>query len=320
MPFTIEDSPIHFVQVQYRHLVFPSIEESDMRTLLALFVFASTIAANAAEVTRFESSAQGFAVNSWLVPTKVGLIVIDTQFTMTEADKLARIVIQTGRPLKAIVITHPHPDHYNGTCRLLELAHVPVFATQATIDGIRATAEAKRAQWKPTYGKDYPDSTCLPDHAIPVSGSVRIDGVELQFRDYGPGEALGESIALAPALHAAFVGDLIYDQVHPWLAEGRSAQWLLQLGRLEKDVPGDWIVYPGHGAAAGVAVIDAQRRYIIEFRAATQAQLGPTGLTADSSKAIVDGVRARYPGWPLEMLISVNAGAVAKELTATGSH
>ena len=183
-----------------------------MRALLALLALASTLPVRAADVVGFTSGEQAFAVNSWFLPTQHGIVVFDTQFTVTEADRLVKAVIRSGRPLEAIVITHPHPDHYNGTCQLLKLAPVPVYATQATIDGIRQTAQSKRAQWKPTYGKDYPDATCLPDHVAPAGGSVRIDGVELQFRDYGPGEALGESITLVPALHAVFAGDLVYMQ------------------------------------------------------------------------------------------------------------
>jgi glyoxylase-like metal-dependent hydrolase (beta-lactamase superfamily II) len=193
-----------------------------------------------------------------------------------------------------------------------------VYATQATIDGIRGTAEAKRAQWKPTYRKDYPDTTCVPDRTVAIGGSVRVDGIELQFRDYGPGEVLRESVTLAPALRAAFVGDLIYNNVHPWLAEGRIAQWLAQLDRLAKEIPADWSVYPGHGPSSIITVIDAQRRYITGFRAATQARLGPSGLRPDSTREIVDGVRAKYPGWPLEMLIPINVEAVAKELSESG--
>jgi glyoxylase-like metal-dependent hydrolase (beta-lactamase superfamily II) len=291
-----------------------------MRPAFALMFLASALPVSAAEIGRVVSSEQDFAVNSWLVPTEHGIVVIDTQFTVAEATKLVKAVIQTGRPLEAIIITHPHPDHYNGTCQLLELARVPVYATQETIDGIRSTAQSKRTQWKPAYGKDYPDSTCVPDHVATRSGSVRIDGLEFQFRDYGPGEASGESIILAPALRAAFVGDLIYNQVHPWLAEGRSAQWLVQLDRLTKDIAVDWTVYPGHGRSAGFAVIDAQRQYITGLRAAIQTQLGPSGLPPDSTKGIVEGVRARYPGWPLEMLIPINAEAVARELAEMGAH
>jgi glyoxylase-like metal-dependent hydrolase (beta-lactamase superfamily II) len=291
-----------------------------MRLALALMFLASALPVTAAEVGRIVSSEQDFAVNSWLVPTEHGIVVIDTQFTVAEANKLVEAVIQSRRPLEAIIITHPHPDHYNGACQLLEFARVPVYATQSTIDGIRAPAKSKRAQWKPTYGKDYPDSTCVPDHVAPRSSSVRIDGLEFQFRDYGPGEALGESVTLAPALHAAFVGDLIYNQVHPWLAEGRSALWLAQLDRLAKDIPTNWTVYPGHGPSAGVGVVDVQRQYITDFRAAIQAQLGLSELTPDSTKRIVEDVRARHPSWPLEMLIPINAGAMEKELSEAGAQ
>lgn len=286
-----------------------------MRLLIALLTLASVTPAGAADIARFTSSEQAFAVDSWLVPTRHGLVVIDTQFTVAEADRLVKTVVGTGR-LEAIIVTHPHPDHYNGICRLLKLRSVPVYATQATIDGIRATAESKRIQWQPMYGKDYPDSTCVPDHVVSRDGALRIDGVEFQFRDYGPGEASGESIALAPALHAAFVGDLVYNQVHPWMAEGRSTQWLAQLDRLAKEVPADWTVYPGHGPAGGVTIIDAQRQYIAEIRSATQA-LGPLGSTAAATQGIVDNVRSRHPGWPLEMLIPMNVASVSKELMST---
>ena len=59
-----------------------------MRSLLALLAVAGVATAHAADVSRFVSSEADFAVNSWLVPTRHGLVVIDTQFTVTEADKL----------------------------------------------------------------------------------------------------------------------------------------------------------------------------------------------------------------------------------------
>jgi glyoxylase-like metal-dependent hydrolase (beta-lactamase superfamily II) len=277
----------------------------------------------AAQVVRYDSDEKGFAVNSWLVPTATGLVVIDTQFTVSETDKLARAVEITGRPLEAIVVTHPHPDHFNGVCRLLRIARVPVYGTRATIDGIHASADAKRAQWKPIYGADYPDQTCEPDSVVPPDGTVRIDHTVFQFRDFGPGEASDESIIIVPSMKAAFVGDLIYRNMHPWLAEGRSELWLKQLDRLKAAIPRDSIVYPGHGAAAGTAVIGAQRRYIQDFRSATEAATGTTGLyagttglSAEATESLVARTRAQYPGWPLEMLIPMNAAAIAKELAS----
>jgi glyoxylase-like metal-dependent hydrolase (beta-lactamase superfamily II) len=287
-----------------------------MRFLTAIVLAAVCCAADAqaAGIVRYVSDEKGFAVNSWLVPTATGLVVIDTQFTVSEAEKLAQAVVATGRPLSAIIVTHPHPDHFNGVCRLLQIARVPVYATRATIAGIHATADAKRAQWKPSYGSDYPDRTCEPDAVVESNAEIRIDGTMFQFQDFGPGEASDESIIVVPSLNAAFVGDLIYRNMHPWLAEGRSDLWLAQLDRLQTAIPQGATIYPGHGTAAGAAVIDDQRRYIEDFRRAVKSAIGPNGLSRAASETLTAKTRASYPGWSLEMLIPINADAVAKEL------
>jgi glyoxylase-like metal-dependent hydrolase (beta-lactamase superfamily II) len=288
--------------------------------LTVLILVSLSWAAGATEVVRYVSEESGFAVNSWLVFTATGLVVVDTQFTVSEADRLSQAIAKTGRPLRAILITHPHPDHFNGVCRLLEIARVPVYGTRATIDGIHATAEAKRAQWKPKYGADYPDRTCEPNSVVPSNAPIRIDGMVFQFQDFGPGEAGDETIIVVPTLKAAFVGDLIYQNVHPWLAEGRSELWLKQLDRLESAIPPDFTIYPGHGAASGTVAIGAQRHYIVEFRNAAKAAIGPAGLSPEATQTLVANTRAQYPDWPLAMLIPINAAAIAKESASMSTY
>jgi glyoxylase-like metal-dependent hydrolase (beta-lactamase superfamily II) len=287
-----------------------------MRPLIAFILAALSWAAGASDIVRYVSDEQGFAVNSWLVPTAGGLVVIDTQFTVSEAEKLSQAITKTALPVRAVIITHPHPDHFNGICRLLQIARVPIYATRATIDGIRATADVKRAQWKPMYGADYPDQNCEPDSVVANDAAIRIDGTVFRFQDFGPGEASDESIIVVPSLKAVFVGDLIYQNMHPWLAEGRSERWLLQLDRLQSSIPQDYTIYPGHGAAASTVVIGAQRRYIENFRSVVKSAIGSDGLSADASQAIVAHTRNQYPGWPLDMLIPVNAAAMAKEFAS----
>ncbi len=104
-----------------------------MRAITALILAALSWNVSATEIDRYVSDEKGFAVNSWLVPTASGLVVVDTQFTVSEAEKLSQALAKTGRSLKGIIITHPHPDHFNGICRLLQLTHVPIYGTTATI-------------------------------------------------------------------------------------------------------------------------------------------------------------------------------------------
>jgi glyoxylase-like metal-dependent hydrolase (beta-lactamase superfamily II) len=247
-----------------------------LRIIAAVVIGAA--GADAAEINHYTSSENGFAVNSWIVPSNSGVIVIDTQFTVSDADNLAKVISESGQPLRAIIITHPHPDHYNGTCRLLELAHVPVYATSQTISGIKTNEAAKRAEWKPFYGAAYPDRTCLPDHPVTAGSTIAIDGLNFEFRDYGAGEAESETVIFAPSLKAAFTGDIIYNTVHPWLAEGRSDQWLSQLERLSEELPWGWQIFPGHGPAEGAAVIHTQYDYILAFRDLVAFWLSPQKL------------------------------------------
>jgi metal-dependent hydrolase (beta-lactamase superfamily II) len=44
----------------------------------------------------------------------------------------------TGKPIEAIMITHPHPDHYFGTSILSNgTSNIPIYSTQATFDTIK---------------------------------------------------------------------------------------------------------------------------------------------------------------------------------------
>jgi hypothetical protein len=53
----------------------------------------------------------------------------------------------------------------------------------------------------------------------------------------------------------------------------------------------------------------------VNFRNAAKSALGPKGLDPEASQTLVANTRAQYPGWPLEMLIPVNAAAIAKEFS-----
>jgi hypothetical protein len=86
---------------------------------------------------------------------------------------------------------------------------------------------------------------------------------------------------------------------------------------LQKEIPADWTLYPGHGDSGGIALVAAQQDYIRDFRERTQAVVNSTGLTEDATQSVVAGTRRLHPGWSLEMLIPINAEAVAKEFGAT---
>ena len=60
----------------------------------------------------YTADAQGVGVTSVLIYGEHEAILVDTQFRISDAEKLADRIAATKRRLKAILITHPHFDHF----------------------------------------------------------------------------------------------------------------------------------------------------------------------------------------------------------------
>ncbi|MCB9397675.1 MAG: MBL fold metallo-hydrolase [Acidobacteria bacterium] len=277
---------------------------------LALFVFGPLWAQT---VTPVSGSEAGFLANAYVVTSESGVVVIDTLFIQSDINRLISAVEATAKPLKAIVITHPHPDHYNGIYGLLQkFPGTPVYASQATIDGIHETAEPKRAFWKPQYGAEYPEQTAFPDQVWANGESIRLADIEFRLENLGPGEASDTNVLYLPQSQALFVGDLVYNQLHPWLAEGRSREWLQSLQHLQSQFPQVKTLYPGHGLPGGKELLEAQMGYIRDFQAKVKA-LGQNELSESETEALVRVMQSEYPHFGLAMLLAWNIQAVHAE-------
>jgi hypothetical protein len=56
----------------------------------------------------------GYDVNSTMIIGERDILLIDPQFSLSEAHKLAAEILETGKHLATIYSTHPHPDHLFG--------------------------------------------------------------------------------------------------------------------------------------------------------------------------------------------------------------
>lgn len=271
-----------------------------------------------ARIHVFSSEESAFLVNSFLIETDRGLVLVDTQFLNSSALQLCSMIRSLDRPLLAVVITHPHPDHFNGTVEIdREWPGLPIYATEATFDGIRATEAAKRATWTPIYGDDYPSQTVLPNTVAIPGTPITIDGLDLHIDDLGAGESADITVVHLPQSGQLIASDLLYNRVHPWLAEGRTRAWLDQLDIVRSRYAEAKTVYAGHGAAGSLDALAAQGEYLRTFRNLIRADVANLKeVTADEKARIVEQMLKRYPNYPLQMLIGMNVDGVAKELAS----
>jgi glyoxylase-like metal-dependent hydrolase (beta-lactamase superfamily II) len=264
----------------------------------------------------------GLLVNSYLLETPAGVVIVDTNLLISDIAALKARLAALHQPLLGVFITHAHPDHFNGALELVRDREVPVHATSGVARVIREIADAKRAQWSPVYGAEWPTETYYPNTELGDGQQVTLDGLAITVRELGPGESHADSILLVrPPSGAplAFTGDLAFHHTHPYTADGHTGAWLATLDRLteELELAGVRRLLPGHGAPTGPELLADQRRYLLFYREVVRRLADGAPKLDDAAKQELEATMRRFlPDAPLTWMIGLGADAVVAELAA----
>ena len=103
-----------------------------------------TIETKDLNVSVYNASENSFGVASVIVSGKTDAVLIDAQFTLAEAEKVAQEIKNSGKKLTTIFVSHGDPDFYFG----LEVfkkyfPEVTAYASPATVEHIKASAQKK---------------------------------------------------------------------------------------------------------------------------------------------------------------------------------
>ena len=101
----------------------------------------------------------GYDVNSTMISGEKDMLVIDPQFSLSEAHRLAAEILESKKNLAVIYITHPHPDHLFGLAVLKQaFPQAKILALprnrQCGQDGLAGPAEVL----VPNLRQQYPGS------------------------------------------------------------------------------------------------------------------------------------------------------------------
>jgi glyoxylase-like metal-dependent hydrolase (beta-lactamase superfamily II) len=273
-----------------------------------------------ATVHTYRSGELGLFVNSYLVEGEQGVVAIDAPLLISDGRAFRARLEALRKPLLGVLVTHPHPDHYNTITELLAGDDAPVIALPEVEREIREKDDAKRVQWGPMFGDEWPASATFPNRTVADEESVELGDLRFTAWDFGPCESERETVWLLGAGDIAFVGDLAFNGTHAYLADGHTEAWQKALDRAEESLAGVRTVYVGHGSPASPAVFAEQRRYLLMAREAIGRVAGGRADLTDDEAHRVSSLMERYlPEAPLGWLVAAGASAVAAELAQEGA-
>ena len=266
-----------------------------------------TISGSPLKLTYYNSAESTFGVTSILVTGQKEAILIDAQFTLPDAEKVAAMVKNSGKKLKAIFISYGDPDYYFGLEAIRKYyPNVPVYATEPTVEHIKTTYQGKLEYWGKILKQAAPKKVTIPDAF--TGSSLELDGNKLEIIKVTGAPV--RSFIWIPSVKAVVGGINVFgNDFHLWMADdattAKKALWIVALNKIISLNPK--VVIPGHfGSKADLSI--ASVKYTKTYLQTYEQLL----KTNKNSKALIAALKAKYPkaGFltGLELGAKVNTG------------
>jgi len=213
---------------------------------------------------------EGFNSNAGFVVTDDGVVVFDALGTPAlGAALLERIRRITKQPVRRVVVSHYHSDHFYGLQALKE-AGAEVWAHRAVRDYLATDAPRERlAERRESLAPWVTDEARIvaPDRLVDGETVFRQGGLTFRLLPAGPAHTAEDMMMLVEEEGVLFAGDLIFAGRVPFVGDADPSAWLAALDKLSAHRPR--VVVTGHGPASTDALADLAltRDYLLFLRA-----------------------------------------------------
>ncbi len=201
---------------------------------------------------------EGFMSNAGFVVTREGVVVFDTLGSPSLArEMLQRIREVTTAPIRRVIVSHYHADHYYGI-QVFKDAGAEIWAHEAARHVVGSEDWRLRLeQRKDLLGRWINDQTQrfpAPDRWLSGDTDFELGGVHFRIRHVGPAHSLEDLVMFVEEEGVLFAGDLIFKGRVPFIGDADSRLWLKALDTLIAFQPR--VLVPGHGGASNDPIGD----------------------------------------------------------------
>jgi glyoxylase-like metal-dependent hydrolase (beta-lactamase superfamily II) len=286
-----------------------------LSALLLLSVVASPARAETKLTTQvFTSSPQGFLVTSTLIAGEKDAVLVDGQFTLSDAHRLVGMILDSKKTLTTVYVTHDHPDHYFGLVVVKEtFPKVKIVAQPAVVAEIKKTWAEKVKRWGPMFGANLTSKPVIPEPL--VGHSLTLEGQTLEIHTSVQGDDATNSYVWIPSIKTVVAGDIVYQGIFPWTAEtdhASRAAWTKTLDQVA--ALGATTVIAGHKEPTqkdDASALTTTKAYLKDFDEAAAASKSASELQAK--------MKAKYPKLAMDFVLQVGAAAQFPAAVAEGA-
>jgi glyoxylase-like metal-dependent hydrolase (beta-lactamase superfamily II) len=241
----------------------------------------------------------GYDVNSTMIIGERDILLIDPQFSLSEAHRLAAELLETKRRVATIYATHAHPDHLFGLAVLKQaFPEARIVALSATVNAAKTGWPARQKFWFATYGTNIPGpEPVLPEELqAPV---LTLEGEQFPITGGVQGaDGPGNSFVWIPSLKAVVTGDIVFDHVYFGVPRDAAREnWLKTIEQIAALKPA--VVIPGHegpGATRDMRAVDYMKKYIADWDVNVARSKNAAEMRANVLK--------QYPGLGMEFTLN----------------
>lgn len=217
-------------------------------------------------------------------------VLVDTFFTLDHSVKLADQIAASGKNLTYIYITHAHGDHFFGISMLgRRFPNVRAVAPAIVVERIHQRLAADMQLLRSRFPGQIPDDPGTPESLN--GASIELEGHLLIPIETGYTDSADSTSLHVPSIGLIAAGDVVYNGIHPFLAETDAQTRLEWIDALEKlDALEPRAVVAGHK----IPDHDDDPRNIAETRNYLRDFIRIDQQT-DSPRALFDAMIELYP-------------------------
>ena len=216
---------------------------------------------------------KGFMSNAGFVVTNDGVVVFDALATPALGEAMLKAIRRiTPQPVKRVIISHYHADHFYGL-QALKAQGVEVWAHENGQASLRSdVAQERLMQRRAALSPWVDENTRLvaADRWLSFKDeknlAFELGGMRFRIVESSGAHSAEDVMLFVEEDGVLFAGDLFFTGRIPFVGDANSKVWLAALDRMLEVKPR--IVVPGHGAASDKTMQDMQltRDYLIFLR------------------------------------------------------